>query len=93
MLIVVPLGIDEPQGKQAGGAKLPEKGPVAEKEGPKTEDQLSRYGDAVEEKDYTTGLDGQQRENLQRIVQVAEAFALSAVHLAPRQLSMAAMRS
>jgi hypothetical protein len=76
---------------------LGQEAPLPEDERPQAEEQSLTHGSCVEEQDERAGLDREEREGLQRVVQVAEALALSALHgelkRAPCQRSRPAIRS
>src|SRR5260370_22446803 len=80
VLVVVTLGIREQRAKEPCGHELGQEAPFPEHQGPEAEKQLCRHRTGVEEQDEPTGLEREEGEDLQRIVQVAEAFALSALH-------------
>ena len=80
VLVVVALGIREQCAKEPCGHELGQEAPLREQQGSQVQEQLCRHRSRVEEQDEPTGLEREEGEDLQRIVEVAETLALPALH-------------
>jgi hypothetical protein len=83
--IIVAFGVRQAHSKHDGRPDLRQEAPVTGKERAQAEQQLAGDGPGVEQHNEPAGLHREQREDLQRVVQVAVTLALSACHGAPRR--------
>ena len=99
MLVIVALGVGQDRSEQDRAANLGQEAPRTEEEGAEAEEQLAHYEGGIEEEDQPARLHREEGKDLERVVQVAETLALSALHGSVEargsaaQLSMPAMRS